>query len=388
MKNMRALCGGGMLMIVLATSGCQVARPGVAPASGAGEPTVEQLVSQFDKAYAEQVRIDKEINKLRDDLYRTALALKTIRDRLEGWAVVSTANVARLVVLEEQLREARIRAGDAAAAETGALRASLEREREHQERLRALVAEREKEVRDLREANRAQQDALRRLPAPAPAPAPASAPTPALAPQPAPVPAPAPAAKAAEDDSTSVFRMVAEGQRALKAGDLARAKERFDAARARDPNLAGALMGLAAIAYQIDDLKEARRLVDDVLAKDARNAQALGLRGLIRWREGFVRDGVRDCERAVELDPNDPLLRKFLGITLNARGRTEDAIREMRKAVELDPSDAEAKLNLAILLATGAKPDVAAARGFYEQALKDGAAPDPALERLLKAQSP
>lgn len=378
---MKRLFMAGLGMLVSLTTGCQTPRP-PAPASApavstGGAVTMEQIAAEMQVARAEQQRLDKELSQMRDDLYRTALALKQIRDRLEGWAVRTTSNVARLVVLEDQIRTAQAQANNAAAAEVSVLRESLRREREYQERLRAIIAEREKEVRDVRAAMRAQEEALRRAPEPV---APVSIPAVTRAPPQAPEPAPAPGAPAA---TGSVYRLVVDAQRALRAGDLARAKSLFEAARAQEPALASAALGLAAIAYQTDDLKEARRLVDEVLAADSRNAQAIGLRGLIRWREGAVREGVRDCERAVELDPNDPLLRKFYGITLNARGRTNDAIREMRKAVELDPADAEAKLNLAILLATGARPDLEAARRHYQEALSAGAAPDPALERLL-----
>ena len=86
------------------------------------------------------------------------------------------------------------------------------------------------------------------------------------------------------------------------------------------------------------------------------NAQALGLRGIVQWREGFLSDALRDCSRAVEIDPQDAMLRKFYGIVLHARKRQDDAIEQMRKAVELDGGDAEAKLNLAILLATARRP--------------------------------
>ena len=376
-----------LAVLCIAAAGCQTVKPPVSPAPAAqgGPITVEQLGAEMNAARADQQRLDRELNQMRDDLYRTALALKQIRDRLEGWASRSTQNVARLVAIEEHLRGAQAQANNAAAAEAQTLRESLRREREHQERLRAIVAEREKEVRDLKQALRAQEETLRRTPAPPPvaAPAPPARTTAAAAPPPA--SAVAPAAPPAAAPTGTVYRMVVDAQGALKAGDLERAQRLYQTAREQDPRLASATLGLAAIAYQTDNLKEARALVDEVLAADARNAQALGLRGLIRWREGAARDGLRDCERAVELDPTDPLLRKFYGITLNARGRTDDAIRQMRRAVELDPTDAEAKLNLAILLATGSKPDLDASRRVYQDALASGAAPDPALERLLAA---
>lgn len=393
MNVVRILVGLGLAVALIAGAGCQSPAATTVQSAVESPPSTDRVGLQLSEARLEQQRLDRELTKLRDELYRTAVALKQIKDRLEAVAVLSVTNTARIVSLEGQLRDARVRATEGAAAEAGALRLALERERENQARLRALADEREKEVSDLRAAMRAQEDVLRRSPKPAAVPA-RPAPTPATPPTPAPAPAPAaprsatPAAEPAATTATNVYRLVVEGQRALKAGDLARARARFEEARSRDPNLAGAMLGLAAIAYQVDDLKEARRLVDEMLAADGKNAQALGLRGLIRWREGSARDGERDCARAVELDPTDPLLQKFHGITLNARGRNEDAVRAMRRAVELDPTDNEAKVNLAILLATASKPDLAQARKYYDEALAAGAERDPALDKLLENKTP
>jgi Flp pilus assembly protein TadD len=379
-------------MLYLVATGCQSVRISTssdAAQSDGAVTTTRDWVAEIREARAAQERLDRELNQLRDDLYQNALALKQTRDRLEEWAARSTQNVARVIALEEQLRNAKLEAESAALAEIRALRESLERERAHQERLRAIIAEREKETRDLREALREQEAALRRVAATSfpKTPAPAPQPTPAVVAAEVVAERQSEAAPISLPQTGSVYRMVVEAQRALKAGDLARAQQLYKAAREQDPGLASAALGLAAVAYQMDNLGDAKLFVEEVLSADPRNAQALGLRGIIRWREGAVREAVRDCERAVELDPNDALLRKFYGIALNARGRAEAAIREMRRAIELDPTDAEAKLNLAILLATGSKPDMAASRRAYEEALAAGAAPDAALERLLEAKA-
>jgi len=368
----------GVLMVVAMGAGCQ------SPDAGGGAretdvvlPEARALDQMLADARRDQIRLDRQLEQMRDDLYRHALDLKDVKTRMDQWAGASMTNVARMVALEDKIREVRARAGEAVSAEVGTLRQSLERERQQQARLQALIAEREKEARDLRAALDKQREVMSRPAVPATEPTrPAAAPA-----KPEPAPAPAVATK---EDTAGVYRTVADGHRALKTGDLARARELFNAARAAQPDLAGALLGLAAVAYQVDDLKEARSLTDQVLAKDRRNAQALGLRGLVLWREGFVRDGVRDCARAVDLDPADPLLRKFYGITLNARGQTEEAIEQMRKAVELDAADGEAKLNLAILLATAKKPDFAEARRVYDQALAAGVTRDPELDKLLE----
>lgn len=372
MRRTGIFLGVSGALFAFALAGCQSPgrqagqQPIVAPASP------DKLALQLSEARLEQQRLDRELTKLHDDLYRTALAMKQIKDRMEEVTTYAVTNAARMATLDAQIRETRRRIGEQSGVEANSLRASLEDEQRAQERLRGLLTERDREVRDLRSAMRAQQDALNNMPA-ARAVTSAGAATVKSSP-----PSPSVAA-----GTTSVFRLVAEGQRALKAADLERAQSLFEAARKQQPDLTGALLGLAAISYQTDNLPEARKLVSSVLSADDKNAQALGLRGIISWREGFAKDGMRDCARAVELDPTDPLLHKFYGITLNARGQTSGAIREMRRAIELDPADSEAKLNLAILLATGSRPSLDEARKFYREALTAGATRDPALDKVL-----
>lgn len=396
MRWIVSIFGVGVMLGALGSSGCTSAKPAAGQASAAIAPatpaetvaSADALGLRLSEARLEQQRLDRELAQTREDLYRTAVALKEIKTRLEEVTVYAVSNAARMVAVERELRDVRRAANEGGGEQVKTLRAVLENERQAQQRLQAIVAERDREVRDLREAVRANESALTQRPAASPAStAPAVPAAPAAKPA-APAAPGAPAVRsatppAASATTVSVYRLVAEGNRALKTGNVERAKAMFERARAREPNLAGALVGLAAIAYQVDDLAEGRQLLESVLSADARNAQALGLRGMIQWRDGAVKDAVRDCARAVELDPNDPLLRKFYGITLHARGQNREAIREMRKAVEIDGSDAEAKLNLAILLATDSKPDLDEARALYEQALALGMARDASLDARL-----
>lgn len=368
-----------------APQGPQQPRGGVQPAA-----TFDDVVAELRAYHEMQRRHEEELNALRREIYQAALALKQARDRLEGVASQSTSNLARIVEMERRLNDLQVEADERVMEEIRGLRESLWREQEHQARLRAILAEREKEVREVRAALREQEKAFRQhamLAGREEGNRSDSPPTEVALSKSAgtaPTEDKSRAAAPATTNATIVFRLVAEGQRALRAGDLDLARNRFEEALALQPGLASATLGLAAAAFHADDLDASRRLVDEVLAADSRNAQAIGMRGIILWREGKTREALRDCERAVELDPTDPLLRKFYGIVLNARGRTEDAAREMRRAVELDPTDAEAKMNLAILLSTGPKADLEAARRYYDEAVAAGAEPDPAIEEILR----
>ncbi|MCZ7593185.1 MAG: tetratricopeptide repeat protein [Kiritimatiellae bacterium] len=399
------------LLFAFAMLGCQSPAPQVVQQPVAASASPDRLALQLSEVRLEQQRLERELTKLNDDLYRTALAIKQIKDRMEEVTAYTVTNAARMAQIDTQIRETRRRIGDQSSLEANVLRSSLENEQRAQERLRGLLSEREREVRDLRSAMRAQQSALNEKPRSAEPTTPAAVPGPVVSMAPrrdaSPVPAiqtPSAGASAsaitirqtnvvtakkqapqpvATTSTVSVYRIVAEAQRLSNAGDLERAQKLYEAALRRQPDLTSALLGLATIRYQVDDLVSARKYIDDVLAADSKNARGYGLRGLISWREGFAKDGMRDCARAVELDPTDALLHKFYGITLHARGQTASAVREMRKAIELDPADSEAKLNLAILLASGSRPSLDEARMFYTEALSGGAARDPMLDQTL-----
>lgn len=376
---MRSLWMVAVLVVAVVAVGCRA--PGLKPAAAApgvaGAPTgtarvvetpLKTQLSRLERSLAdarrEQERIDRDVQTVRQRMFDAAKGLRSIKERADALAGELATNRLAIAVIEERIAQVKApQDGGAAAPEADALRAVLEKERQQRQRDQQLASEREREIKDLRAALDARDEQLRRTAAPA-----AGTPRPSAA---------APAA------TGTVYRMVVDGNAALRDGDIARAHGLFTAAMKQDATLTSARLGLAACAYQTGDLKEARRLVDDVLRDDRASAQAYGLRGIIAWHEGHVSSAGEDCAKAVELDPADPMLRKFNGIVLHARKRQADAIREMRKALELDPYDAEAKLNLAILLATDRKPALAEARLLYEQALAGGAARDAALDRIL-----
>ncbi len=377
------------LALVAAVSGCQTPGGGAPPAASAPGvvPTLQQQVARLDRDLAaarqEQSRLVKDIDRLRLDIYETAINLRELKARGDAMVGTLQTNRTSVAALEQAVQRAHADLKAQATSEAAGLRSALEREQQQTARERALAQERSKEVKDLRAALQARDELLKK-PAAAPAPAPAAAPAVTRSEPPA-TPARTAAAPAAPviAATSSVFKVIAAGNTALRQGNLSRANELFRSALAQDPQSLGARLGLAASHYQAGDLKEARRLVDEVLKEDRKSAQGLGLRGIIQWREGFLSDALRDCERAVEIDPQDSMLRKFYGIVLHARKRQDDAIQEMRKAVELDPADAEAKLNLAILLATARHPQLDDARRFYEEALAAGVSRDLAMDQIL-----
>lgn len=278
---------------------------------------------------ATQAQSERDLYQLRLTIQQTAQSLKKIKDFTDAWDHELLTNRAALLIMEDHARELKRRA-DALA--TSGIATPV-------------------------------------VPV-----------TPPAAAQPADAPPPA---VPTTDPKASAFKLIAEGNIALQKGDLGKAQRRFEEAAERDPALLGARLGLAACAYQRNDLKAARALVREVLDQDEANAQALGLRSMLNWKDGKLSAALKDGTRAVDLAPDDAQLHKFLGIVLHANQKTTEAIEEMSLAVELDPADGESLLNLAILLVSQPTPNLEEARARYEAALNLGQPREPNLDALL-----
>ena len=206
----------------------------------------------------------------------------------------------------------------------------------------------------------------------------------AVAPKPRPKPAPQSKPEPeVVDNSDNLLKLIVEGNRALKTGDIANAEELFNKALAEDQDLVGARMGLAACYYSRSNFKEAKFILEKLLSEDRNDAQALGLRGIIAWQEGDNRKAAKELERAVRLDPQDAQLQSFLGVIEHTRGRSGRAIDALRRAIELDPQHTEAIFNLSVLLAQAKPPQLDEARSYYERAISLGSERDDQLEKLL-----
>lgn len=364
--------------------------------------------------------------------HRRALAAAAEREQKlrEAGLAEETRLQNEIKALRKQMAALEDKAGDPR--QVKALEKELEAARRQGEREREIAAEREKQVKALREALDARRDAPSPPPPPA-APAPeavvtereAAASAPAEEAVPAPVPPPEqpaeprpeaeakappppppppeqtvaeqappsepapgkPGKKAKPDKSKPTpIQQVAAANVALQQGNLARAMALFRSALAEDESLVGARLGLAACAYSMDDLALARTRVDEVLVLDAGNVQALGLRGILNWREGRLAEADQDSAQAVAAAPEDAQLRNYRGIILHGLGRGEEAVDELREAVHLDPGHAEAMLNLAVLLASGSPARLEEAGEWYQRALAAGAARDEGLDQLLRAK--
>ena len=105
--------------------------------------------------------------------------------------------------------------------------------------------------------------------------------------------------------------------------------------------------------------------------------------GIVYYRMHRYDEALRCLTTAIQLDSKNAAAHNYLGITASQKGYPEAAVDELQKAIALNPNYADAHFNLAVVYATNQPPDKAHAREHYDSAVRLGASPDPALEKLI-----
>jgi tetratricopeptide (TPR) repeat protein len=128
------------------------------------------------------------------------------------------------------------------------------------------------------------------------------------------------------------------GAERIRAGDLAGARNAYEAALAADPDRLGALNDLA-VAYALEGHGQAaRRLLDEVVSGgDLREQQAALVNlGELHAAEGYLSAAQACLETARSLDPGRPDPWYALALLADSRGELAAARPLLRQAVELD----------------------------------------------------
>ena len=172
-------------------------------------------------------------------------------------------------------------------------------------------------------------------------------------------PAPAPAEQRLLDSKD-------EGAVAYADGGYASARERYEAAVAKNPDDAESLSNLGQVLVRLGKVEEAIPYFDRAItlipqrwAYRFKRARALGILG--RTDEAVA--GYRDAQ---QLFPNDYATSFNLGLALHKMGDEAGAVDAYKKAIELDPNDASFRLALGTSLERLQRPrDAAAAYDDY-----------------------
>jgi tetratricopeptide (TPR) repeat protein len=177
--------------------------------------------------------------------------------------------------------------------------------------------------------------------------------------------------------------LVAEADKALRAGRFQDAESKLEEALEIDRENADVLARLAGAQMEQDRWQAAERSIERALAQDPRNATALYLLGRVRYRQGRLDEALGALSQAAHINSRDPVTFDFLGMTLSRMGLRDPAETALRRAVQLAPGYGGAHHNLAVVYAAHEPPAIELARWHYQRALAAGHPRNAELEARL-----
>ena len=122
-----------------------------------------------------------------------------------------------------------------------------------------------------------------------------------------------------------------------------------------DPNRAEYHLYVAWAANEVGRPQRAEIAVQKALELDQRLGDAYWQRGVLRQKQGAVRDAVKDLNKALELNPDRIEARAALGDSLYDLGRETEAITQYQSAVEGQPDNATWRYRYGKLLAANGR---------------------------------
>jgi putative thioredoxin len=127
-------------------------------------------------------------------------------------------------------------------------------------------------------------------------------------------------------------------KQAIADGDYASAENIYKQVVQRQPDHAGALVGLARCALAADDLEDAKRIAARIPEADAKSAEVVSVRTAIELAELAAKSkGITgELERRIETDPNDHEARLELANALFAGGSRQAAIDHLLDSFKRD----------------------------------------------------
>jgi len=163
------------------------------------------------------------------------------------------------------------------------------------------------------------------------------------------------------DRQSSVASMIEEGDALRKAGRLAEAMARYDAAVRADPQSAAAHLSRGNLLQASARIAEARSAYQNAIASDPRSAAAHFNLGNLNYRAGELTQSVRNYRATIDLTPQ--FADAFIGMAnaLLGLGHVGEARQSYQHAVTLDPRHAEGHFNLGVLEVMQGRPYEAAA---------------------------
>lgn len=177
----------------------------------------------------------------------------------------------------------------------------------------------------------------------------------------------------------------AQGNAAFAKKDIAAARRAYERVLELAPDNLLGLVNLGVVEFTAGNRERAEELLKKAVQIRIETPPAWLTLGIIYMDEERFDEALAALSQAVVLDPRNSRARNYLGVVIGRKGWIDGAQSELRRAVELDPTYSDAQYNLAAFYLEEKPPAVELARRHYYRAVELGAAPDPAIEKVLNS---
>ncbi len=175
-----------------------------------------------------------------------------------------------------------------------------------------------------------------------------------------------------------------EAKTSFDEGKFKQAEKQYQEILTKSPNNLYSLSNLGVVLFRNGKLKAAELTLKKAIAIAPKDEFTHTTLGIVYYQQSKYDDALSELTKSLAINPRSATAHNYLGITASQKGWQEAAEKEMLAAIEANPEYADAHFNLAVVYSTSQPPAKELARRHYQKALALGAAPDPALDRLLR----
>jgi Flp pilus assembly protein TadD/predicted nucleic acid-binding Zn-ribbon protein len=175
-----------------------------------------------------------------------------------------------------------------------------------------------------------------------------------------------------------------EAKESFDHGKYRAAEKQYQEILTKSPNNLYSLSNLGVVYFRTGKLKAAELTLKKAVALAPKDEFSHTTLGIVYYRQSKYDEAVTELTKALGINPKSAAAHNYLGITASQKGWQEAAEKEMLDAIAANPNYADAHFNLAVVYATNEPPAREQAKLHYKKATALGAAPDPALEKLLR----
>ncbi|MEO8044923.1 MAG: tetratricopeptide repeat protein [Spartobacteria bacterium] len=175
-----------------------------------------------------------------------------------------------------------------------------------------------------------------------------------------------------------------EAKTSFDKGKFKEAEKQYQEILTKSPNNLYSLSNLGVVLFRNGKLKAAELTLKKAIAIAPKDEFTHTTLGIVYYQQSKFDDALSELTKSLAINPKSATAHNYLGITASQKGWQEAAEKEMLAAIEVNPEYADAHFNLAVVYSTSQPPAKELARRHYEKALALGAAPDPALDKLLR----